>query len=95
MGQASRDEHQRLGFMLAEKKIDGVFLVGPEMSHAQEAVADKLVFYWEDCENIQPLIDQVLQTLEAHDAVLVKASRGVGLDRVVESLMRIPTNQES
>jgi UDP-N-acetylmuramoyl-tripeptide--D-alanyl-D-alanine ligase len=95
LGEASREEHKRLGYMLADKKIDGVFLVGPEMHYAKSPVSDKLVFYWEDSGDLQPLIDQILQTVQPDDAVLVKASNGMGLDRVVRNLQRIPKNQGS
>lgn len=88
LGAASENQHRRFGKMLAQRWLDGVFLVGPQMRYAQEEAPDLVRFYLEDESNLEPLIAEVIRMIRPGDALLVKASRGMRLERIVQRIKR-------
>ncbi len=86
LGQASQDQHHYIGRMAAEKGLDGVFLVGPQMRYTKEEIPDLTFFYLEDESDLSPLILQIIGIIESGDAILFKASRGMRLERIVRKL---------
>ncbi len=74
-------EHKRVGELLREKKFDHVYLCGLLMKSAKEEMPS--AHYFEKKE-------QLIETLKKnpiHDStILVKASRGIGLETIVEYL---------
>jgi UDP-N-acetylmuramoyl-tripeptide--D-alanyl-D-alanine ligase len=86
LGKSSAEEHRKLGRLLGQKQLDGVFLIGPEMKNACNAVGDLLRLYTDDYQNLQPSIEKILKELKSGDALLVKGSRGMGLDRLVREI---------
>ncbi len=86
LGKSSAEEHRKLGRLLGQKQLDGVFLIGPEMQNACEAVGDLLLLHTDDYQNLQPSIEKILNKLKSGDALLVKGSRGMGLDRLVKEM---------
>lgn len=74
-------EHRRIGELLKEKKFDHVYLCGQLMQSAKEEILSAHYF-----ENKEQLIE-ALRKNPIHDAtILVKASRGIGLETIVEYL---------
>lgn len=70
---------------------DGIFLYGPRMRALHEAVSKKgyrgkLVHSEKD---IEPLRDALLASVRSGDAVLIKGSRGMRLERLFEELTRV------
>lgn len=74
-------EHARIGELLRNKKFDQVYLCGGLMSEARKVFPEALYF-----EKKEQLIEMLKQNPIAGATVLVKASRGIGLETVVEYL---------
>jgi UDP-N-acetylmuramoyl-tripeptide--D-alanyl-D-alanine ligase len=74
-------EHRRIGELLKEKKFDQVYLCGQLMKFALAEIPS--AHYYEKK-------DQLIEDLKKnpiHDStILVKASRGIGLETIVEYL---------
>jgi UDP-N-acetylmuramoyl-tripeptide--D-alanyl-D-alanine ligase len=87
LGEASEDGHRSVG-EVAARTVDWLVVVG----HDAAAIAEGAVDAGMDPARVQVLRDQetVLSMLpprlRAGDVVLVKASRGIGLDRLVDGL---------
>jgi UDP-N-acetylmuramoyl-tripeptide--D-alanyl-D-alanine ligase len=74
-------EHRRIGELLKEKKFDQVYLCGQLMKSAREVFPS--VHYFE---NKEQLIEDLKRSPIQEATILVKASRGIGLETVVEYL---------
>jgi UDP-N-acetylmuramoyl-tripeptide--D-alanyl-D-alanine ligase len=74
-------EHRRIGELLKEKKFDQVYLCGQLMKSAQEVFPAAHYF-----ENKELLIEDLKRNPIQESTILVKASRGIGLETVVEYL---------
>lgn len=74
----SASKHQELGELVQSKEFDQVYLVGEEMKAAHEVVPGSRWY-----REIQAL-EADWNTLHFEGTVLLKASRSVGLDRLVE-----------
>lgn len=87
LGAATRVEHENMGRLAAQSGASGLFVIG---SLAEPAVGAASggglgVTFCEDAEEaVAPLLDR----LRPKDVVLVKASRGVKAERVVEGLVQ-------
>lgn len=74
-------EHQRIGFLLNEKKINQVYLCGQLMKSAKNEIPSAMYF-----EKKEALMEE-LKKNPIHDSlILVKASRGIGLETIVDFL---------
>jgi len=75
-------EHKRIGELLKEKKFDQVYLCGLLMQSAKEEIPSAHYF-----EKKEQLIE-ALKKSPIHDStILIKASRGIGLETIVEHLL--------
>ncbi|MBL0741563.1 UDP-N-acetylmuramoyl-tripeptide--D-alanyl-D-alanine ligase [Chryseolinea lacunae] len=74
-------EHRLVGRLLKENKFDKVYLCGALMKSAKEEYPEAILF-----ENKTLLMDELKNRPLNNATVLVKASRGVGLETVVEFL---------
>ncbi|MEK6780237.1 MAG: UDP-N-acetylmuramoyl-tripeptide--D-alanyl-D-alanine ligase [Bacteroidota bacterium] len=75
------NEHRSLGLLLKKNKFDRVYLCGKLMRSAKEEFPEALLFESKD------LLTEELKRNPIHDSViLVKASRGIGLETVLEFL---------
>lgn len=85
LGDRTRTEHAAIGRLAAEREIDVVVAVGaaaaPLASAARHGGCDV-----REVDGVDEATDVVLGGVEPGDAVLVKASRVVGLERVAEAL---------
>jgi UDP-N-acetylmuramoyl-tripeptide--D-alanyl-D-alanine ligase len=81
MGSESESEHQLLGKAIADQNFDVVLLCGKDMKYAAEA--DTAFLYFET----KPELHQWLQQHPVSNSfILVKGSRGMGLETLVEVL---------
>jgi UDP-N-acetylmuramoyl-tripeptide--D-alanyl-D-alanine ligase len=77
-GEAER-EHRLLGELLGKKKFDCVYLCGALMKSAKAVLPDALYF-----EKKEQLIDELKKNPLSNATVLIKASRGIGLETVLD-----------
>ncbi|MGG3282817.1 UDP-N-acetylmuramoyl-tripeptide--D-alanyl-D-alanine ligase [Paenibacillus solani] len=91
LGQQEADFHAEIGDYLSPEHADIVFTYGPLSLHtarkAEEKFPEGTVFSFTDKEQ---LIEAVLKQVTAKDIVLVKASRGMRLENVVDALKSLP-----
>ncbi|HXP52608.1 MAG TPA: UDP-N-acetylmuramoyl-tripeptide--D-alanyl-D-alanine ligase [Bacteroidia bacterium] len=79
LGEDSRKEHQALVDMIAGKKIwEGVYLVGAEFSQTKSPL--------EVFENMQSFLDWLNAHPIKNKTILLKGSRGMAMERVLERL---------
>ncbi|MCJ8165486.1 UDP-N-acetylmuramoyl-tripeptide--D-alanyl-D-alanine ligase [Pontibacter sp. E15-1] len=81
MGEESAAEHRALGEAVAEQPFDAVLLCGQDMRHAAAVSNDFLYF-----ETKNALQQWLQEHPVAESYVLVKGSRGMGLETLVEEL---------
>ena len=81
LGEASTAEHQALGQLLAALPIDKVALIGREMCHAAE-ISPAIHYFPTKAEAADWLTQHPLQNQQ----ILVKGSRGMALETLVELL---------
>lgn len=74
-------EHRAIGKLLAEKKFNQVYLCGMLMRHAYAELPSA-----QYAEKKEDLLNLLQQNPPTHATILVKASRGIGLESVVEVL---------
>jgi UDP-N-acetylmuramoyl-tripeptide--D-alanyl-D-alanine ligase len=74
-------EHRAIGNLLKKKNFDRVYLCGKLMKSAQQEFSSALLF-----EKKEDLIAELKKNPITDSTILVKASRGIGLETVVEFL---------
>jgi UDP-N-acetylmuramoyl-tripeptide--D-alanyl-D-alanine ligase len=86
LGDHSRAEHERVGRLAIESDVDIVIAVGagarPIADGARAAGGRKVI----EVDDVDGALAAVTEQARQGDAVLVKASRAVGLERVAETL---------
>ncbi|NIV72106.1 MAG: hypothetical protein GWN44_05170 [Calditrichae bacterium] len=87
LGDFSEKEHYNLGEYIATKPIDYVFLYGPDGKNLLDAIQKKAPVevraYWYNTHNEIKI--HLSKVLHAGDVVLVKGSRGMAMEKVLES----------
>jgi UDP-N-acetylmuramoyl-tripeptide--D-alanyl-D-alanine ligase len=88
LGAASADLHRMVARKLRGERVDHVILVGRAGPLMYEALRDGDLFSpsVEQCESVEACLERLSVMLHEGDVVLLKASRAVGLDRLVEPL---------
>jgi len=81
LGVHAKEAHRQVGEWLKEG-VDQVYCIGPETDVIAQICADKAQHFV----SLPELIEQLHGSLKAGDCVLFKASRSIGLDRVVTRL---------
>ena len=86
LGDQSAELHVALAEHILENSVDLVVLVGDEVAHTKKALpAERCVAHVEAASDA---LAPVINVLQAGDVVMVKGSRRVGLETVVEALLR-------
>lgn len=88
LGAQSAELHRRVARQLAGRRVDHIFLVGAAGALMAEELEDAQLFGPPivHCADVDACLSQVRQELRDGDVLLLKASRAVGLDRLVEPL---------
>lgn len=90
LGENSKDFHKAIGDYLAHSEVDLVLTVGHHATAiASQIPKNRLVGHYEDCAS---LLADWPSMLKEGDYILIKASRGIGLDRLIPPLQ---TNRKS
>ena len=92
LGADSEKEHEKAGIMAAESSADKVFFVGTEMENAYKSACkkssgDRFVYCSEKTDDALMTISlEIKKEFSEHSIVLIKASRGMGLERLTKFL---------
>jgi UDP-N-acetylmuramoyl-tripeptide--D-alanyl-D-alanine ligase len=91
LGEDSERMHREVGQYAARAGVDMLYTLGESGAYiAVAAIASGMsahnVFAERDCENIESLVAEIKAKIQAGDAILFKASRGVRLERVISAL---------
>lgn len=92
LGDASVQEHRKIGLAASESGAALVVFIGQEMENGYEALVEKnpnLVAVFvsgKTDESIEKAVEEICSVAEAGDIILIKASRGMGLERITEKL---------
>lgn len=81
LGSESESSHRELGKLLKDTKGD-VVLIGKAMSTAHEVLIDRSIYF----ENLEEALPHIKDIIYNYDVVLIKGSRGMKLERIVEVL---------
>lgn len=79
--ESPEQEHRAIGKLIAGKKITGIYLVGNFFKSALQEIPQAKYF-----ETKQSLIDELKKNPIQNSTILVKASRGIGLESVLDLL---------
>lgn len=93
LGEYSRLMHDQLGQYAAQMQVQKLFCYGSMADIVAEAAIKKgiradNVFVCIDTRDAQKIADMITQTLDPGDILLVKASRGVAAERVIECMKK-------
>jgi len=85
LGDAAEHLHRELAEWLAAAKVNRVFLVGGAIAALDRALPEPhWVGLWRSADEAIPAL---LHCLQPGDVVMIKGSRGLGLDRIVDRLL--------
>ncbi|GAA2089862.1 UDP-N-acetylmuramoyl-tripeptide--D-alanyl-D-alanine ligase [Aeromicrobium tamlense] len=84
LGEDSPAQHHRIGRLAADLGIDWVIAVGAGAAEIARGAGSAGL----QMDDVEAAVDALSASLDAGDVVLVKASRGARLERVVEALLR-------
>ena len=96
LGADSKAEHAKIGNLALHSSADVVIFVGDEMKNAYDSVAEsieslssKKILYFSGRDNVvmQKICDIILRIASNGDLILLKASRGMGLERLTKLLL--------
>lgn len=87
LGDYSKAEHRHLAEMVKESGVDTLFLYGKETQHTVMRAIEIgfLKFFYYD--RMEDLIESLKNYVKPDDLVLVKGSRGMRMEKVVQSLL--------
>ena len=81
LGDASEDQHRKLGDKCSSSKLDAVFTMGVETAYAHDSIENiKVKYHFEEHKD---LIKTLKGHLNKNDKVLFKGSRGMEMERVI------------
>ena len=83
LGEASKREHTNIGVVASEMKFDRLFTFGPFSKYTSEAFGHSSAKHFESKE---ALGEELKTLLQPGDVVLVKGSRGMKMEEVVQQL---------
>lgn len=86
LGERSRDSHQSIGIQAETAQIDSMITIGELAKDASIAVEEMHAVHFPEWSDDLP--DQIAALLEPGDAVLLKASRGMRLERLIPAIER-------
>lgn len=91
LGEESKSEHEKTGAMVSSSDADEIIFVGSEMKYAFEKAKDSagkkiILFESKDDETMKKIAAEIKSFAPEGSTVLIKGSRGIGLERVTELL---------
>lgn len=86
LGKVSQEEHRYVGDWIADLKLDAVFCYGEETRMSVKRARERGVMQAHHFMSKDDLISELLEYIEKEDAVLIKGSRGMRMEDVIEGL---------
>ncbi len=96
MGEMARELHYSVGLFAKDKKIDYLISVGKDAENITRAISDcgnnsiKLSHF----DNNSEALDYILGIVKQGDYILIKGSRGMKMEQIVEGLLKTETVPE-
>jgi UDP-N-acetylmuramoyl-tripeptide--D-alanyl-D-alanine ligase len=84
LGDAAPRLHRELGELVSTLPIHAVFAFGPQMKHLVQAIGETL--WTEHFEDKSRLAEEVRRSVRSGDVILVKGSRGMAMEEIIEKL---------
>ena len=81
LGNASIQQHKKLGFKCAEAGLDAVFTIGQEMKYTQSVISGVPINV--HCEDKESLISHLKSELKDNYKILFKGSRGMKMENIL------------
>ncbi len=86
LGNASKEQHEKLGLKCSDAGLDAVFTIGQEMKYAQSVISGvSLVVHHEDRRD---LISDLKSELKDNDKILFKGSRGMKMENIFSEVFK-------
>lgn len=85
LGAVSRVRHREIGLFLNELKLDHVLFYGTDMHVACDAYSGSAQY----AESNQDAVDQIADLVRDGDTILVKASRGLRGERIIQRIQEV------
>jgi len=90
LGKIAKDAHYELGKFIAASKVDIIITVGELARYVAEGVAanskEKMVYSYDDKHSV---MRKLLDVIQPNDTILIKGSRKMGMEEIVEHLRNI------
>lgn len=86
LGETSRNEHQEIGKIISENGIDAAFLYGTETRFTAEVLQNFPAIHTRHFQDKVELGNALFEYLQSGDVVLLKGSRGMGLETLIPIL---------
>ena len=81
LGDASKEQHEKLGLKCSEAGLDAVFTIGQEMKYTQSVISGvPLNIHYDDS---KALISHLKSELKGDDKILFKGSRGMKMENIL------------
>lgn len=93
LGEFSQREHENLADRVAEQRFDALFLFGKATEATAAKAQERSVPFVVHFNDKEILHQEIVNFVHANDLVLVKGSRGMRMESVVESLKNLVGNQ--
>ncbi|BBC24404.1 UDP-N-acetylmuramoyl-tripeptide--D-alanyl-D-alanine ligase [Pseudanabaena sp. ABRG5-3] len=88
LGEMSTQLHRQIGESISKLGIEGAIILADGEADAILAGANGSLKYAIACQSYEEITQTLLQKVESGDRILFKASRSVGMDRVVEAFRK-------
>tara|TARA_Y100001970_G_scaffold109518_1_gene136791 strand:- start:166 stop:1512 length:1347 start_codon:yes stop_codon:yes gene_type:complete len=86
LGDASKDQHEKLGFKCSNVGLDAVFTIGHEMKYAQSVINGvSLNVHYDERKD---LISHLRTELKDNDKILFKGSRGMKMENILSGVFK-------
>tara|TARA_Y100001970_G_scaffold289505_1_gene420109 strand:+ start:529 stop:1881 length:1353 start_codon:yes stop_codon:yes gene_type:complete len=86
LGDASNEQHQKLGFKCSEVGLDAVFTIGNEMTSTHSVINGVPINIHFD--SSKDLISHLKSELKSNDKILFKGSRGMKMEQIIAGVFK-------
>ena len=84
LGDASKEQHEKLGLKCSEASLDAVFTIGQEMKYTQSVIKGVPINKYYD--DRKALVSYLKSELKDNDKILFKGSRGMKMENILSEV---------